>query len=221
MKIAVQISGLIYTPFDSYYTFRQCLLNLFDCDIFVASTSNIKEIQLFNPLDYSHVSSEDYIDSGVNLLIDKYSSKYYKHKNGFQYHSNCESIFKALYQKYLCDQLRIKSEIKYDVVVWLRGDLMLAEPFTQSIINNTTNKILIPHCDDWHGGINDQICLGDPYQMSRMCSQILYLDEYFRDPSLTIHPERLLLHHILLQKIPVRKFSYTYYIRGRMQCAYH
>ncbi len=220
IKIAVQISGLIHTPQDTLYTFKQFLFDLFDCDVFIASTSSEEYAQVFQPISYQHIDQAQYISAGITNLIDKYFDRYYKHKDGYQYHSNTESILKALYQKYVCNQLRLLSKKTYDVVVWLRGDLCLAEPFTQTIMQYTNNRILIPYCDDWHGGMNDQMCLGDPKWMHKMCNQILYIDEYFKDPHMTIHPERLLLHHVIAQKIPVRKFSYTYYMRTRMQCGY-
>jgi hypothetical protein len=219
LKVAVQISGLIHAPHDALYALRQNFLDRFDCDIYVASSSPIDDMLIFKPLAYHRITGEDYETGGVNAIIEKHWGNYYLHKDGIVYHSNEHGIFKGLYQKYYCDQLRVHGGIKYDVIFWLRGDLVLGEPFTEWHLEQAQGRILVPFGNDYHGGINDQLCLGDPDSMTKLCDQLLFVDEYMQE--IDMHPERMMYHHLVKQKINMAKFSYTYYLKGRFQCDFH
>lgn len=101
--------------------------------------------------------------------------------------------------------------IKYDVVISLRIDLIFRNPFTFNNIQD--NTIYIPNCYDYvDNAINDQIAYGS-FNTMKKYSSIITNVLYFLENKMTIpHPESINLTNINYYKLKIVRFNLNYYL---------
>jgi len=103
-----------------------------------------------------------------------------------------------------------KSEINYNLVIYLRFDMIVKNPLTLLINNNYCN---IPDGSD-HLGVNDQLAVGSMSIMKQYGSIYKYLSDYVQKFQI-FHPEQLIKIHIKEQKIPINRFPFEYILKKK------
>ena len=109
----------------------------------------------------------------------------------------------------LCKKYAEKQCIEYNALMKFRPDIINSKMV--DIGDVVENTVYIPKYNDWNGGINDQIAYGNMKTMEKYCTlfDTIYnnLDnvaDYY------LHPERMLLRHIITYKIDVQRVDYLY-----------
>lgn len=217
MKVALQFTGQLRNFEYSYQFFKEFLLDYINPDIFL-STWEDPNVELFKELYKNCICRTDphtkefLHNNNLQLLI--HQAKFgYQDPNTKNYNMIC-----GLYHKYMCNQLRMQYEtqnnIKYDVIIVTRPDLILAEPFNIELLNYTKDYLLIPAGSDWECGTNDLFAVGNPHNINIYCNLIVYLPIYISTPVI-LNPEHLLKYHLDEKSVPIKRFSYTTHLRSK------
>jgi hypothetical protein len=220
MRIAVQMNGAPRTLRQSYRSLKQQILDHYDCDIYFATLGNEDELDwvkdLLQPAGFIALpyNDETLKQCGAKYLIDKYSNKTVWSYNHTFNLVRQKSVIVAMYTKWLCNELRMKISSSYDVVISTRTDLVYGEPLAIEWLEAAKDHLMIPIGWDWHGGINDLFAMGSPEIMNSFCGQYNNYIKYMENGCCT-HPETLLKHHIIYQKLPLKRFYYTFYLGPR------
>jgi hypothetical protein len=198
MKIAILISGRINDSIEQYENIiKQYQGN--EYDFFVShSKTDDKEmvnrfIQLYNPKSIVE-SSEILID------ISKYPQNSQTHIYNTQYmFLNRNNVCNLL------DDYISSNNIHYDIVVSTRCDIWCISNLNLEI----NDKLNIPKGNDW-GGLNDQFAYGN-YEVMKIYMKLDIIE--ILEGGCIIHPESLLLAHIIKEKLNMIRFDLDYYLR--------
>jgi len=221
----VQISGILRDFIESYRSLKRSLLDLYDCDTYIAATPIGDDrfgtdcSQLPDNIDVKDVVFNKSVPDDYQEMVDNYNNYQIWCKNGCATPVRVDSVYAALYKKWQCNQLRLKSGVDYDVVFTTRSDLVFAEPFIPKMLEYATCSVLIPHGNNWQGGINDHFCLGPPKWIDVVCDQVHKYREYAMKH--TLHPERNWRFYAIDHRIPISRLHYTYFLRGEEQPRCH
>jgi len=218
MAVAVQISGQVRTLKQSYFTLKEQILDRYDCEIFLSTWGKEEELgwvfDLLHPVDYSIIEQTDEnMDSlGISGLAKKYNHTDISY-NGTYLFVKHFNVLCGMFHRWKSDTLRQQSGREYDAVINTRTDLVYGEPLPEEAIEAAQKYILIPAGFDWDCGLNDIFSVGHPKATSALCSEFVHYEEYMNQ-GVTNHPEGLFKHHALAMKLPVRRFSYTLFLRN-------
>lgn len=220
MKIAVQISGLLRDFQESYRALKRALLDHYDCDIYIAAAGgddryNASQEDIIKEVEPVAWTINNDLPHDYEQIVATYNNVKTKWFNGWHIPNRVDSVYAALYKKLQCNDLRRSSGRQYDVVMMTRADLVYAEPFVPLIIDYASTTTLIPHGSNWHGGVNDHFSIGPPLDADKIACLVHCYEWYMRKDLSSPHPERMLRHHINQVDINVRRFNYTYYLRGK------
>ena len=207
IKIAILLSGRINEHYDQYENIRNNLAGDNDVDFFISypKNTNSEIVQnvtfIYNPKEiiendelYKNVDgSYNYMHANKHDVICMYLSRF-----------NLGNIFKSYINKH---------NINYDIVISSRMDITFHEKLNLNdkfeFINN--NFLYIPNIEHDHGGINDQMAIGN----SNTIIQYLNLYEHINnilEPEEKFHPEILLYKYINMMNIDVLRFYIIYFI---------
>jgi len=197
MKIAILFTGRIKYYNDIYNNIVDKIVNNNQIDFYLSTSPEITDendlkefIDLYKPVKV--------INEPINHNFDynKYEklSCWVRPKNICDMWYNRMRIFNAI-------------EDKYDIILSYRLDL---NPF--NYINYEINNFInIPLCDDYSGGINDQIAYGNYNEMKKYMNLYSYLPEILN--SCLMHPETILKHYIKKYNLNVKRtVNFIYYI---------
>lgn len=220
MKVAVQISGLLRDFNESYKSLKWALLDKYDCDLYIAAAAGDERFNTAQESIIEKVKPVKYIIDNklpynYKEVVDKYNDVTTLWFNGWKIPNRVDSVYAALYKKKQCNDLRMVTGIQYDVVLMTRSDLIYAEPFINPIMEYARHTTLIPHGNNWQGGINDHFSIGPPLDADKISCLVYCYEQYLRKDLDSPHPERMLRHHIIKTETNVRRFYYTYYLRGK------
>lgn len=203
MKIAVCFTGRVKT-YEHSLPWFQAIIDDTHTDIFCSINGEC----------------DDYHETFMSLFKVKksYYGKYIlPYDEEIFYHnrrpeSNIYNVHSMLYNKKKCLEL-VKSyerehNIKYDIVVFFRADI-LAEESYPLIVPENDNSIYIPAGFDW-GGVNDQIAHGTMAAMEKYVELYDRARVYCLQEGCIFHPETLLAHHIRRNEINLRRFNFLY-----------
>jgi hypothetical protein len=205
MRIAVLVFGRLGKGVDSYNNILENLGkdNILD---FFAASDNSPQIQLDNFIElYKPILyNNDPVQYTCNL--DKYPNK---PGETILHNVICQFINKGRVFSLLEEHIK-KENIKYDVVVSLRLDVIYHNKFDYGDLAD--NTIYIPHGNDHYIGINDQVAWGVIEVMQKynsIFSNIIYLIEQ----GLSIpHPESLTLANLLYYNINIQRVNLSHII---------
>jgi hypothetical protein len=218
MKIAVQVSGQLRTLNQSYQTLKSQILDRFDCDIFLTTWGNKEKLgwafDLLQPKAYSinEFTQENLEKFGIARLAKEYNHTTISPQYVYLFVKH-QNVLCGMFNRMMCDQVRRESGVEYDIVINTRTDLVYGEPLSEEVVEAAQRYLLIPQGFDWDCGLNDILSIGSPEVITTVCSEFNHYDEYMAE-GITNHPENLFRHHVLKNKLPLRRFSYTLYLRN-------
>lgn len=207
MRVAVLVYGRLNNCLEHYDNIKEHLGKENDIDFFLSSCGSDESLlyrflALFNPVLYNN----DTIDYTHDF------SKYPGYTGGNVYNMTRHYMNKNRVFSLLEEHIQ-KENIKYDVVVSIRMDVLFESSFDFSeILDNT---IYIPYINDYTGcyginidGINDQIAYGNVDVMKKYNSinAIELLERRLCIP----HPEPLTLANIRFHGLHIKRVDVKY-----------
>lgn len=195
MRIALCLSGGLRNFKDTYYSFKEFLLDKHEVDVFFYGLEN-KEgknqnesdlIQLYDPKSYVINTPDDY--SQIPCPYD------------------IKSSFYAFYNVLKCNGLKSEQEFiqgyKYDVVIRSRTDYFWFRELTNQELILAKDNILIPK--EWaFKEVNDfarfdGLAIGNSNAMDIYSSLFFHIDEYCK--GFKFHPESLCGYHLMTKNL--------------------
>lgn len=208
LKIAILYCGM---PFFSKFCFNNTIKNIVnehEVDYYISiydedkSNRYIKDIENY----YKPISMEVEKYSNVADIFEEKASKViHKHPETdpvkpFSMFYKLNKVFKLL---------EIENK-KYDIIIRSRFDIHF-----DSILNLEINdKLNVPSGGDHRGGLMDLFSYSNYDIMKFYCDIYNYTDWYL-DGDMIFHPEVFFCCHILTKKIPLNRFYYNVYLRGK------
>lgn len=197
MKTALLLTGGLRNFEDTYLSFKEYLLNVFDIDVFFYGLENkfgkksneerFKE--LFNPVSFS-INNKSYYDK---LTVNK---------------NYIPSSYYSFYNVFKCNQLRRQYEIEnnlcYDLVIRCRLDVFWFRTISDFEISLAKDYILTPK--EWSFKIvnpfalSDVFCITNSNLINKYSDLFNHIDEYCK--KIKFHPESLCGYHIMKNNIP-------------------
>lgn len=224
MRVALQISGQLRYFKSYYHMYKFQLLDTIKPDIYLTTwyNTNRQKIEDEGSLEeycdiYSNVVSAcaENFDDTINRpgIFRNIYDQVLEYKNNHSYRDPL-AVTSMFYQRWLCDQYFQKDSVNYDVVIVGRSDLILSEPLLYKHLQLAidTNSVIIPMGSDYEYGICDVLAFGPPKLIDRYCNLFECIPKYLKD-GVWYHPEHILKYHLLKQKIPHNRISYTINLR--------
>lgn len=207
-KVAIQISGQTRTFESNYLNYYENLIKPLNADIFIHTWDNedaAKMVSLFKPVSHE---IEAYKDSMFWLMSYKIKSS-----GLFDGPTNPDRILAQLYSKYKVNELRVKSNKKYDIVIGIRTELTLPRQLTKVELKLATQNLLIPIGFDASGGLNDIMYIANEKYANIYTSiypdiQRIILDKYQK-----LDPHTILKYKLLECNVPIKRIDYKILLR--------
>lgn len=202
MKVALCISGGLRNFEDTFYSFKEFLLDIFDVDVFFYGVENKKgaiqnEItlkELFNPKRYK-----------VNTL------SFY---NTIPCNYTLSTSFYSFYNVYKCNELKKEFEKEnnflYDIVIRSRLDYFWFRSITENEIEIAQNFVLTPL--EWSFksvstyAISDAFAFSTSKLIDKYANIFCSLDTYCEQLG-GLHPETITGYHCNKHNIPVKEIN--------------
>ena len=197
MRIAILFTGRINYYKDIYNNIIENIVNNNQYDCYLSTSPDITDvddlkefIDLYKPVK---VINEPIYH---NFDYDKYEklSCWVRPRNICDMWYNRMRIFNVI-------------EDKYDIILSYRLDLNAFNYMNYEI----NDSIHIPLCDDYSGGINDQVAYGNYNEMKKYMNLYLKLPEILNNCKM--HPETILKYYINNYNLNVKRIeNFIYYI---------
>ena len=182
IKIAVLCSGHLRSFKTTIAQLKECILNQFDCDLYLYAVSNEYE-------------SDRYINQRTQHddLIAQLNPKVYMIEKASPNESTRERIKNMWFKIYMLNELRnaveTREKMMYTKVIRIRPDLLLETTPEQmkELIMSTHKHICVPAMYnrsypelqiDTHTGYNDQFAVGPSGLMNFYCGVFKYMRDY-------------------------------------------
>ena len=208
MRIAI----LFYGRIDKYAQCHDSIMNSIQgndktrvIDVFLSSDNPAPEllegfVQLYNPVAHN-----------CNLI--QYPTQYALSPSRPE--TNVPNMIRHFINKSRVFQLLMhhvdKTKTVYDVVLSIRLDLSIYNPFVFDSIQE--NTVYIPNCYDYVGNaINDQIAYGTMESMEKYMNVFYVMLHLIQTNKSIVHPETLTLANIRLYNLNVVRFELSYKI---------
>ena len=198
MNIALYISGR--TKLYDKWLIKQLKNTSNKIDLF-GSFNEDENVEFINYIKPVSVRWEKYV------LPEKWNNISIKHESTRPYNM-CSMYYNNMKAFELIEQHSNENNIKYDLVVKFRPDIMndnLPDLFLTEIGEVYTPK---EHSFGWPD-INDMIAFGDFNSMKVYSTLYNHIDEYI-DKQVLFHPETMLRYHLDDKGISIKNFSYIY-----------
>lgn len=197
MKIAILFSGRINYYKDVYNNIIDKIVNNYQIDFYLSTSPDISNqddingfIDLYNPIKV--------INEPINHDFDY--NKYEKLSCWVRPQNICDMWY---------NRMRVFNVIedKYDIILSYRLDLNAF-----NCINYDINDFInIPLCDDYSGGVNDQIAYGNYNEMKKYMNLYSYIPEILNNCKM--HPETILKYYINNYNLNIKRCEkFIYYI---------
>jgi hypothetical protein len=210
MKIAILFSGRITADMQQYENVMG-LINSNEADIFICYQKNsnpevVKSlISLYRP---KKITEND----EIVFPVDKYQPFYGAVPYNVVCMQKARYIMKSLFQEYVEE-----TKTEYDIVISTRMDNFYNTfpKWDELLPVIRDNHLCIPEGNDWGGGVNDQIAVGNYHTIS------LYLSIYdslfhLLESGVIMHPETLLLHYLQSYDQNITRFPLSYFINRNL-----
>lgn len=209
MNVAILYSGLI-NDFSAFYENHK---------IYIYQDYNI---------DF-FISTYIYNDQS-DLLIDRINTLLQPKNIDIEIYKNLESYFLNYKNEYIkkhtkdCRPInalsmfyKIKKSFNnilnmniYDIIIRNRFDIK----FNSKINLCKNNELNVPCGGDYRGGLMDLFAYGNPLIMNQYCNLFDFIPIYMKD-DIYFHPESILRYHCQKQNIPINRFNFDIFLRGR------
>lgn len=215
MKIGLLFAGRIKTFEECYDSLKFNILE------------QLKEHEIDSFLSHNIINKNDDIKKFINLYnvklyeeTDMNDTSYYEKKiilnnnNGARWTSIL--MYYNIYNAFnLMEKYSIENNIKYDIIIYLRADMIFKTPL---IINRIIeeNTVYIPNINDW-AGINDQFAYGNFETMKKYCSLYLNVEDYYNKTNIKFHTETYVKIHINEQNLNLVRFDLNYDLHPKRQ----
>jgi len=213
MRTAICISGKMEEVEKDLPFTKLHLIDKYQADVFVSTWDD--ETDYFGAV---RLESEQ-LEGSVPLTEFKQhvgeGERFRAYNNQLSMGTERENVVCMLYKLWRCNELRRQYELEngftYDCVIRFRCRITL---YKFPLIQPKPNTIYIPEGNDYMGGWNDQIALGDSAAMNEHSSLYPHLWEY-REKRYPLHPESIYRKHLEERKLNVERFPSKYVLRLR------
>jgi hypothetical protein len=110
----------------------------------------------------------------------------------------------------LVERYQVENDITYDIVLHFRADIKTHQDLVFNIPEDD-DSLYVPHGSDWCG-LNDQVAYGKMAAIKKYSNMHDFIQKYVFVDKLTLHPERLLMHHIKQCGLNIKRFRFQYYL---------
>jgi hypothetical protein len=204
MKIALCLSGGLRNFKDTYYSFKNFLLDRYDVDVFFYGLENkegvdkntIDLINLYNPKKFK-INTNSFYETLKSELFNidqkKEANTYY-------------SFFNVMKCVELKSEYEIENKFKYDIVIRSRTDLFWFREINKDEIDLAKNNILTP--EEWSfKGVNnfgrfDGFAIGTSDLINEYSKLFERIEEYNYKIKPNLHGESLIGYHLMINNIP-------------------
>lgn len=240
-KIAICISGYLRTFEECYPTILKNIIQDNDVDIFIHTYDKIGNSSGWrSPIDFSEDINWNFLESIPYIKViatqkwDDIKYQFEKFRNIVPYVTNINTIGCIFYKIYMCNQLRkqyeIENNIKYDLIIRMRGDqffekkINLDFPENKILINaypwgdeDYVNHYLTDDCgveggrneNEW---INDRFAVGNSDNIDYLCDLYNHFEELITNAPY-VELEYLLHSHLNKGNIELEKRNLQFYVK--------
>jgi len=226
MKIAICYSGSIRVFLDLIDTHIEHLLSKFDCDVFLETWNvygNGGHKLKYEALENDIISEED-----KNIILDKLKpidynfEDYYimesffkeEEKKYYEGHPYARNILSMFYKIKKCNEMVLKQDKKYDLVLRLRFDHQFLSDVKFELV--TENTLYVNQIGSWNDNIVvDQFFYGCQDVMNKSTKTYDKLDTFFKNGICRTAPEYLFYLSLKEEEIFINKTPINYYILKR------
>jgi len=183
MKVAICFSGGLRCFKETYPYTKKYILSKLDCDIFFYGAENVegKEqnykdfLSLYRPKDFV-INDNNFYTEIVNALPLNWDKKI--------------NVCSMYYNIYMCNELRKKTNIQYDIIIRSRTDCFYKSSIPQIDFEYAlNNKLIVPGCWGFEG-VTDLFAIANPSIYDKYADTFLHLTEYLNKN--IIHPETIM-----------------------------
>jgi hypothetical protein len=180
--------------------FKNITDTLGEVDYFASSDNSPQEcledfVNLYKPILYTN-----------DPIVHSYKLDHYP---SIPYETHLDNMVRHFINKKRVFELMKQSGKKYNVIISLRIDTVITQPFDLIVM---PRHIYIPIGNDHREGINDQIALGDELAMEKYMN-IVDTMIHLLDTGLSFpHPERLTFVNLCFHQIAIVRFTLEYHL---------
>jgi len=242
-KIAMCISGYLRTFEECYPTIFKNIIEDNDIDIFIHTYDKLGNSSGWrHPIDLSEDINMGFLENIPNvkvIAVQKWDDIRYQFEKFRKFQPNITNInvIACIFYKILkCNELRkeyeIENNIKYDLIIRMRGDQIFEKKIN---LDFPENKILINYypwgdedyihhfvgddCDlegcrneiEW---INDRFAVGNSENIDYLCDLYNHFEELIVDEKY-VELEHLLYKHIAKNNIELEKRNLNFYVKHK------
>jgi hypothetical protein len=204
MKIALCLSGGLRNFKDTYFSFKNFLLDKHDVDVFFYGLENKEGIEknkkdlidLYNPKKF-HINTEDFYKN-IKSVIFEYNQK--KEANTYY------SFFNVMKCIELKSEYEKENRFKYDIVIRSRTDCFWFREITEDELKDAQSNIITPI--EWSfKEVNyfsrfDGFAIGSSEMMDDYSCLFKRIDEYSSKINPILHGESMIGYHLMINNIP-------------------
>jgi len=203
LKIAVLFTGSVFGYKKNYDNFMKYIIQDNDVDFYYDNNKEYGEnidgfIELYKPKIV------------VNESLPNFENEIQKYKHLFDYNAHYSetgrlgiNIFRSAFRTFRTFKIIKNMNIKYDLVIFSRLDLIFYKNIDYSIINNNYNKMFLPNdYNHWFDLLNVDfsISFGSMEIMEKHSEFYNYID-YLIESGVKYHPETLFAYYLKLKNI--------------------
>ena len=242
-KIAMCISGYLRTFEECYPSILKNIIQDNDIDIFIHTYDKIGNSSGWRyPIDLSEDINMNFLENIPNIKVlavqkwDNIKYQFEKFRKIQPNITNINVIATIFYKIFMCNELRkqyeIENDIKYDLIIRMRGDQIFEKKIN---LNFPENKILInsyPWGDEDYihhfigddcgteGGrneiewLNDRFAVGNSENIDYLCDLYNHFEELIENEPF-VELEHLLYKHLIKNNIELEKRNLSFYVKHK------
>jgi hypothetical protein len=242
-KIAMCISGYLRTFEECYPSILKNIIQDNDIDIFIHTYDKLGNSSGWrHPIDLSEDINMEFLESIPNIkviAVQKWDNIKYQFEKFRQFVPNCSNInviATIFYKIYMCNQLRKeyeeKNNIKYDLIIRMRGDQVFEKPINlifpeHKILINAYpwgDEDFIHHfvgedcaqegCRNETEWISDRFAAGNSENIDYLCDLYNHFEELVANEPY-VELEHLLYKHLINNNIELEKRNLQFYVKHK------
>ena len=242
-KIAICISGYLRTFEECYPSISKNIIEGNDVDIFIHTYDKIGNSSGWrHPIDLTEDINMNFLESIPNIKVlavqkwDNIKHKFQKFRKYQPAITNIDVIACIFYKIYMCNQLRkeyeIENNIKYDLIIRMRGDQVFEKKIN---LDFPENKILINSypwgdedyihqfvgedcgkegCRNETEWINDRFSVGNSDNIDYLCDLYNHFAELIENEQYS-ELEHILYKHLNNGNIELEKRKLQFYVKHK------
>ena len=221
LKIALCISGHMRTFEETFPSIQKYILSDLDCDVFIHTwdTLGLSYRPLDNNLNKKYQNLQDNLNKlfrPKKIIIEPRKEFMISNimRTKLEPGRDIHGMLSMFYKIEACNDLKKEYEadnnIKYDIVIRFRSDLLMGSPLPINK-NFKENFLYIPMYGNF-GGLCDQFAFGSSEVMDKYSSIFSNIENHLNNGAV-FNPEKLLNFHVNAMKLLVHKEHVKYVIK--------